>query len=61
MVDLCYGLFKSKLFCPNCNKISIIFDSYSHIPLPIPQIQFHSISCYIIPKNEGEEKNIIKL
>jgi ubiquitin C-terminal hydrolase len=36
--DLFYGQFKSKLTCPdpNCKKVSITFDPFSLISLPIP-------------------------
>lgn len=32
-----YGQYRSKLDCPKCNKVSIIFDPFMMIPLPIPQ------------------------
>lgn len=37
VVDLMYGQYRSKLDCPKCEKISIIFDPFMMIPLPIPQ------------------------
>lgn len=37
IVDLMYGQYRSKLDCPTCMKVSIIFDPYMIVPLPIPQ------------------------
>jgi ubiquitin C-terminal hydrolase len=37
IVDLMQGQYKSTLTCPKCGKVSITFDPYMNIPLPIPQ------------------------
>jgi ubiquitin carboxyl-terminal hydrolase 4/11/15 len=36
IVDLFHGLFRSQLTCPNCNQISVVFDPYSSISVPLP-------------------------
>jgi ubiquitin carboxyl-terminal hydrolase 4/11/15 len=36
IVDLFQGQYKSTLKCPKCNRISVSFDPYMSIPLPIP-------------------------
>lgn len=36
IVDLMHGQYKSTLKCPNCNKISITYDPFLSLPLPIP-------------------------
>eukprot|EP00347_Sterkiella_histriomuscorum_P015219 403357853 len=36
IVDLFQGQYRSTLKCPNCNRISVSFDPYMSIPLPIP-------------------------
>lgn len=36
IVDLFTGLFKSTLVCPECAKVSITFDPYTDITLPLP-------------------------
>lgn len=37
--DLFWGQYKSRLECPNseCGRVSVTFDSYSHITLELPQ------------------------
>ncbi|XP_026187907.1 ubiquitin carboxyl-terminal hydrolase 19 isoform X3 [Mastacembelus armatus] len=39
IVDLFQGQFKSKLVCPICSKVSITFDPFLYLPVPLPQKQ----------------------
>ncbi|CAH9117014.1 unnamed protein product [Cuscuta europaea] len=36
IVDVCQGQYKSTLCCPDCNKISITFDPFMYLSLPLP-------------------------
>ncbi|KAJ6008232.1 hypothetical protein N7540_012208 [Penicillium herquei] len=36
ITDLFSGMYKSTLVCPECDKVSIMFDPFSHLTLPIP-------------------------
>ncbi len=36
IVDLLHGQYKSKITCPTCNRISITFDPFNSVSLPIP-------------------------
>ena len=36
IVDLFHGQFKSKITCPECKRISITFDPFMYLGLPIP-------------------------
>jgi ubiquitin carboxyl-terminal hydrolase 4/11/15 len=36
IVDLFQGQYKSKLVCPTCSRISITFDPFMYLSLPIP-------------------------
>jgi ubiquitin carboxyl-terminal hydrolase 4/11/15 len=40
IVDLFHGQYKSVITCPECNRISITFDPFMHLGLPIPTGQF---------------------
>ncbi|GAB6020042.1 Ubiquitin carboxyl-terminal hydrolase 19 [Chamberlinius hualienensis] len=37
IVDLFQGQYKSKLVCPDCNKISITFDPFLYLSVPLPK------------------------
>ncbi|XP_040214845.1 ubiquitin carboxyl-terminal hydrolase 19 isoform X2 [Rana temporaria] len=39
VVDLFQGQYKSKLVCPVCAKVSITFDPFLYLPVPLPQKQ----------------------
>jgi ubiquitin C-terminal hydrolase len=45
LVDLFHGQLKSEINCPSCNRISITYDPFSYLCLPIPtgksKIKFH--------------------
>ncbi|KAK6935626.1 Peptidase C19, ubiquitin carboxyl-terminal hydrolase [Dillenia turbinata] len=36
IVDVCQGQYKSTLVCPVCNKISITFDPFMYLSIPLP-------------------------
>lgn len=40
IVDLFHGQYKSVITCPECNKISITFDPFMYLGLPIPSGQY---------------------
>lgn len=36
IVDTFHGLFKSTLICPECRKISVTFDPFCYLSVPLP-------------------------
>lgn len=36
IVDTFHGLFKSTLVCPKCNKVSVTFDPFCYLSVPLP-------------------------
>uniref|UniRef100_A0A8C1EUP1 Ubiquitin carboxyl-terminal hydrolase n=1 Tax=Cyprinus carpio carpio TaxID=630221 RepID=A0A8C1EUP1_CYPCA len=36
IVDTFHGLFKSTLVCPQCNKVSVTFDPFCYLSVPLP-------------------------
>lgn len=36
IVDVCQGQYKSTLVCPVCNKVSVTFDPFMYLSLPLP-------------------------
>jgi ubiquitin C-terminal hydrolase len=36
ITDLMVGQYKSELHCPDCNRVSITFDPYMTVTLPLP-------------------------
>lgn len=50
-----HGLYKSTLQCPDCNKISVTFEPYMNITLPIPEIRVVSKQYFWVPQDTSEE------
>ncbi|KAL0904858.1 hypothetical protein M5K25_027016 [Dendrobium thyrsiflorum] len=36
IVDVCQGQYKSTLVCPHCSKVSVTFDPFMYLSLPLP-------------------------
>merc|ERR1719204_1540935 len=37
IVDLFMGQLKSKVVCPDCSRVSVIFEPFRYLPVPFPQ------------------------
>lgn len=51
IMDLFAGQYKSRLDCPDCKKISITFDPFLSISLPVPHVLTYNITFYFIFKD----------
>uniref|UniRef100_A0A671RFF5 Ubiquitin carboxyl-terminal hydrolase 15 n=1 Tax=Sinocyclocheilus anshuiensis TaxID=1608454 RepID=A0A671RFF5_9TELE len=48
IVDIFHGLFKSTLVCPVCSKISVTFDPFCYLTLPLPTRKERSLEVYLV-------------
>ncbi|KAK4281744.1 hypothetical protein QN277_013201 [Acacia crassicarpa] len=48
IVDLCQGQFRSTLVCPVCKKVSITFDPFMHLSLPLPSTTMRTITLTVL-------------
>ncbi|XP_078531753.1 ubiquitin carboxyl-terminal hydrolase 15 isoform X6 [Lissotriton helveticus] len=48
IVDIFHGLFKSTLVCPECAKISVTFDPFCYLTLPLPMKKERSLEVYLV-------------
>lgn len=44
IVDICQGQYKSTLVCPVCSKVSITFDPFMYLSLPLPSTTTRTLS-----------------
>ncbi|RKP28142.1 hypothetical protein SYNPS1DRAFT_11648 [Syncephalis pseudoplumigaleata] len=44
VVDEFQGQYKSTLVCPQCNKVSVTFDPFMYLTLPVPAIKLRNIA-----------------
>lgn len=49
IVDLFQGQYRSTLVCPQCNKVSIKFDPFMYLTLPIPNKKMWKGHVYFVP------------
>lgn len=48
IVDLCQGQFRSTLVCPLCKKVSITFDPFMYLSLPLPSTTIRTMTLTVI-------------
>lgn len=53
ILDLFVGLFKSTLICPDCKHVSITFDPFNDLSLPIPVETTWKKQLYVLPLNDS--------
>uniref|UniRef100_A0A8C4R1T8 ubiquitinyl hydrolase 1 n=1 Tax=Eptatretus burgeri TaxID=7764 RepID=A0A8C4R1T8_EPTBU len=49
IVDIFHGLFKSTLVCPDCAKVSVTFDPFCYLTLPLPMRKERCLDVILIP------------
>ncbi|XP_015782630.1 ubiquitin carboxyl-terminal hydrolase 15 [Tetranychus urticae] len=61
IVDTFHGLLKSTLVCPECDLVSVTFDPYCYLSLPLPVKRERAIDVMFVPARPltvGPEKKI---
>ncbi|OIV92275.1 hypothetical protein TanjilG_00293 [Lupinus angustifolius] len=48
VVDLCQGQFRSTLVCPMCKKVSITFDPFMYLSLPLPSTTMRTMTLTVM-------------
>ncbi|XP_038628171.1 ubiquitin carboxyl-terminal hydrolase 4 isoform X1 [Tachyglossus aculeatus] len=48
IVDTFHGLFKSTLVCPQCSKISVTFDPFCYLTLPLPLKKDRTMEIFLV-------------
>ncbi|XP_057438932.1 ubiquitin carboxyl-terminal hydrolase 8-like [Lotus japonicus] len=48
IVDLCQGQFRSTLVCPTCKKVSITFDPFMYLSLPLPSTTMRTMTVTVM-------------
>ncbi|KYK58316.1 ubiquitin carboxyl-terminal hydrolase [Drechmeria coniospora] len=56
IADLFTGMYKSTLKCPECGKISITFDPFNNLTLPLPMEDMWAKTIKFLPLNDAPVK-----
>ena len=51
IVDIFHGLLKSTVQCPECDKISVTFDPFCYLSLPLPVKKERQLEIFWVPLN----------
>ncbi|XP_062853923.1 ubiquitin carboxyl-terminal hydrolase 4 [Trichomycterus rosablanca] len=55
IVDIFHGLFKSTLVCPECSKVSVTFDPFCYLTLPLPMKKDRTMEVFLV-RNDPQSK-----
>ncbi|KAL9271655.1 Ubiquitin carboxyl-terminal hydrolase 5-like protein [Drosera capensis] len=58
IVDVCQGQYKSTLVCPVCNKVSVTFDPFMYLSLPLQSTVTRSITVTIFSSDGSASPNL---
>ncbi|KAL3853771.1 hypothetical protein ACJMK2_017284 [Sinanodonta woodiana] len=62
IVDIFHGLYKYAIHCPECSKISVMFDPFCYLSLPLPvKKEERQIDVFWVPLNPLEQPVQFKL
>ncbi|ESW21997.1 hypothetical protein PHAVU_005G117700 [Phaseolus vulgaris] len=48
IVDVCQGQYKSTLVCPICRKVSVTFDPFMYLSLPLPSTTMRTMTITVV-------------
>ena len=51
IVDTFHGLLKSTLVCPDCAMVSVKFDPFCYLSLPLPIKKERPMTVYFVPRD----------
>ncbi|WOL15310.1 ubiquitin carboxyl-terminal hydrolase 8-like isoform X1 [Canna indica] len=55
IVDICQGQYKSTLVCPVCSKVSITFDPFMYLSLPLPSTTMRTMTITVFSTDDSME------
>lgn len=61
IADLFTGMYKSTLVCPVCDKVSITFDPFNNLTLPLPVANVWSRSVKYFPLNDSPVEIVVDI
>ncbi|KAL3227405.1 hypothetical protein MRX96_048735, partial [Rhipicephalus microplus] len=59
IVDIFHGLLKSTLVCPDCHKLSVTFDPFCYLSLPLPYKKEKPLEVIVVRADPHEKPNQI--
>ena len=61
IVDIFHGLFKSTLVCPECSKVSVTFDPFCYLTLPLPMKKDRTMEVFLVQSDPQSKPTQVSL
>lgn len=61
IADIFQGQFKSKVTCPECPKVSITFDPFMYLSLPVPSLETRDIKVTVVKLDPATLPILVKV
>ncbi|KAK3002883.1 hypothetical protein RJ639_019247 [Escallonia herrerae] len=55
IVDVCQGQYRSTLVCPLCRKVSVTFDPFMYVSLPLPSTSMRTMTLTVMSSDGSTE------
>lgn len=59
IVDVCQGQYRSTLVCPICKKMSVTFDPFMYLSLPLPSTSMRTMTLTIVPTDGSAQPSSV--
>nr|GEX29515.1 ubiquitin carboxyl-terminal hydrolase 8 [Tanacetum cinerariifolium] len=59
IVDVCQGQYRSTLVCPVCKKMSVTFDPFMYLSLPLPSTSMRTMTLTILPTDGSAQPSSV--
>ncbi|TKY48709.1 Ubiquitin carboxyl-terminal hydrolase 8 [Spatholobus suberectus] len=59
IVDVCQGQYKSTLVCPVCRKVSVTFDPFMYLSLPLPSTTMRTMTITVVSGSGNEMSQLL--
>ncbi|KAL4578562.1 hypothetical protein LXL04_014686 [Taraxacum kok-saghyz] len=57
IVDVCQGQYRSTLVCPICRKVSVTFDPFMYLSLPLPSTSMRTMTLTVVATDGSVQPN----
>lgn len=59
IVDVCQGQYRSTLVCPVCKKVSVTFDPFMYLSLPLPSTTMRTMTLTVIDTDGSSTPTVV--
>ncbi|KAK6926494.1 Peptidase C19, ubiquitin carboxyl-terminal hydrolase [Dillenia turbinata] len=61
IVDVCQGQYRSTLVCPVCKKVSVTFDPFMYLSLPLPSTAMRTMTLTVVSTDGTKQPSVFTI